>query len=242
MNVEINVHEQVNGDIFVKELSYENGDYATEQAQDTIIFSNSVSVTVIKQITVDSETVMYAYVHDHSNKEVISKAQIKKDGWYKIYQYVIPNNAWLEWATEQGILENYDSVYVVKDNVLYKYVDGELTQCYVEELLSDTGTTNVWLTEKNVFVIFNLWQCYLNYCKKMLDNECSKDSNCDSTCDDEMTKNRNLLWIFLNVIQYYVHFGMFDKAQEFLEEITGGCNTLCSNEMFSKDYNCNCGK
>lgn len=245
MKVLINIHEQVNGDIFIKEISLQEKKYAeslAQQTKDKVLFEQSASICVIKKITSEKEEILYAFVHDHKVNDVVNKAVVKTDGWYKIWQFIIPNKKWLDWAVGNNMLSGYDTVYIVDDNKLYKYDAETLSEVAIENLLADKTVNNVWHIEKDTFVIFNLWQCYLNYCKKMLNNECSDTSKCDNTCDDEMTKNRSLIWLFLNVIQYYIHFGMFDEAQKFLESITGGCNTLCQNEMFTKDYDCKCGK
>lgn len=246
MQLNINIHETVNGDLFVKELAYEQGAYAGESLEMIPLtspkFSQSVSITLLTKHSSLDTTNLKAFVHDHRVTEVSNKFKVKQDGWYEITHLVVPNEKWLEAAAEQEILTNYKEVYICKNEQLYRLEGQMLVTVTIEDMLESESLadSNVWMAKKNVFVLFNLWQCYLNYCKKMLEGECSQNSKC-SDCDNELTKNRNLIWIFLNAIQYMVKFGELQKAQEFLENISG-CNTLCSNEMFSKQYDCGCGK
>lgn len=232
MQVNINIHETVAGDLFVKELAYEQGFY------DTVIpFNKSVSITVLKRITSQKSEIVKAFIHKHHVTEVINKFKVKYDGWYEVTHIIVPT---IDWAEQQETAP--EKLYVSDGVKLYLYENGIITEIYIDEALEDTELESAVTAraQKSMFVLFNLWQCYLNYCKRMLEGECSKDNKC-SDCNDEGTKNRHLIWIFLNAIQYHVHFGELEAAQELLENISG-CNTLCGNEMFSKLYDCGCGK
>lgn len=232
MQVNINIHETVAGDLFVKELAYEQGFY-----DEVIPFNKSVSITVLKRITSQKSEIVKAFIHKHHVTEVINQFKVKHDGWYEVTHIIVPTIDWIE--QQETAPEKF---YVSDGTTLYLYESGVITEVHISDALEDLELESAVtaIAQKSVFVLFNLWQCYLNYCKRMLEDECSKDSSC-SGCDDEGTKNRYLIWIFLNAIQYYVHFGELQAAQELLENISG-CNTLCSNEMFSKLYDCGCGK
>nr|DAU84813.1 MAG TPA: hypothetical protein [Caudoviricetes sp.] len=228
MELNINIHETVAGDIFVKELAYEQGFY-----KETIPFEKSVSITVLRRNTTTKSEIIKAYIHNHKVTEVISKFKVKYDGWYDVIHFIVPLI---------GSSEVANNKYCSDGNLIFSYNNGQPIGVPIETVVADsTLALHVTaLTQKSTFVLFNLWQCYLNYCKRILESECSKDTHCID-CSDEGTKNRNLIWIFLNAIQYYVKFGNLQAAQELLENISG-CNSLCSNEMFSKLYDCRCGK
>lgn len=234
MDLNINIHETVGGNIFVKELAYDEGFY-----DKVIPFNKSVSITVLKRVTTLESEIVKAFIHDHSVTDVTNEFSVTYDGRYDITHFIIPTTSWLE------IEENKESVsgtiYVSDGKLLYTYTDGILTETTIDDAIVDENLSSevTAIVEKSVFVLFNLWQCYLNYCKKMLESECSKNNKC-ADCSDEGTKNRSLIWIFLNALQYYVKFGKLQEAQQLLEELSG-CNTLCSNEMFTKLYNCGCG-
>ena len=247
MQLNINIHETVGGDLFVKELAYEQGAYADASEESFPLsspkFTQSASITVLTRHTSTSSDIVKAFVHDHHITEVSNKFPVQYDGWYEVTHLVIPNENWLIEAEEKGALDNFTNIYICKDHQVYQFSNSQLALIDITEVLESESLadSNIWVTKKNVFVLFNLWQCYLNYCKKMLESECSQDTQC-SDCNNEFTKNRDLIWIFLNAIQYLVKFGEMPKAQELLENITGGCNTLCSSEMFMKQYDCGCGK
>lgn len=242
MNVNVNIHETVNGDLFVKELCLQEGEYAKDEAgqNDTVMFQYSASVTVLEKVTPETSYTK-AFIHSHDNQDVSNRFPVSKDGWYKVHHIVVPNDKWLEYAKKQnGMLDKFQTVWIAKDGKLHKRNGETLTETAVDELVTDGTSNNTWRADKDVFVIFNLWQCYLNWCKRTFESECSKNLSCPD-CDNELTKARGLLWVFLNAIQYYIRFGQFQEAQELLDEITGGCNTLCRSEMFMKDYECGCG-
>jgi hypothetical protein len=231
--------------LFIKEVSLQEGLYPTEESAQTkgsYLYSNCQSVTVVERITSSTHFIEAAIVHDHSNIEVSNKVSIKNDGWYRIWQIVLPTQAWAEWAIESGVVSQTDEFYVISDNKIYKNNNMVFEEVDVKDLLDPEvlEKNEIPGTFKDTFVLYNLWQCYLNYCRALLADECLEVTNCETSCDDNITQNRNLIYIFLNAIQYYVYFGQFEDAQDLLEQLSG-CNTLCSNEMFSKDYNCGCG-
>lgn len=231
MKLNINIHETVAGDLFVKELAGEQGFY-----DKVIPFNQSVSITVLKRVTTKTSEIVKAFIHNHAVTEVSNKFKVKNDGWYEITHVILPV---LQWAEQQESLP--DRVYASDGRSLFIIDNNVITEVTVEDFLKDQELQLcLGMVQKSVFVLFNLWQCYFNYVKRMLEAECSKDNSC-SDCNDEGTKNRNLIWIFLNALQYHVHFGELQEAQELLESISG-CNSLCSNEMFSKLYDCGCGK
>lgn len=236
MDLNINVLETVRGDIAVKETAYDDGFYS----DDVVGFDESASVSILLD---KSFSTIGAYIHNHGNTNVVNKFSIDSDGFYIVNHFVIPTMDWWNRRYGDGTLSNWYPIFVTDGVTLYQYEEGNFQETTPEAVYSASTTSShnpsVWATNKNVFAIYNLWQCYLNYCRKMLEEECSKDSIC-LDCDSELFKNMKLLWIFLNAIWYYVKFGEFYKAQEFLDKITNGCNTLCHNEIFSKDYNCGC--
>lgn len=219
----LDIRETPTGDLMIKEL----------RTGQSIPFDSSVSITILTKKTTTSEEIVKAFVHDHRTSDVINRFPIKTDGRYVVLHAVVP--------TVLPESEEYSRIIIYRDGNLYEAVGGHLEQVDVNILNENLEDSNLQVVKKDTFVLFNLWQCYLNYCKRLFEGECSKDSKCVD-CNDEMTENRNLLWIFLNAIQYYMKLGEPAKAQELLENISGGCSTLCSNEMFSKDYNCGCGK
>lgn len=229
---QLDMQETFNGDIMVKELP----DYSN-----VIPFDECVSITVLIKETTMSRQIEKAFIHDHRITDVMNRFFIKTDGRYIILHAVVPTKGWLDKQSEED-LKKFKTIIIYNNGELFLNSNGQLIQVELDILEDESlEESSIQVMKKDVFVLFNLWQCYLNYCKKLFEGECSKDTKC-TDCKDELTENRNLLWIFLNAIQYYMKLGEPAKAQELLENISAGCNTLCSNEMFSKEYNCGCGK
>lgn len=217
--MEIQVNELLNGDLRVTELAQSQNWYG----ENTVKWNESVTITVLEKHTVSAVTIEKAFLNNHSTGfGVINTFIVTDDGWYRIYNIILP-------------IKNTGNYYF--NSGIFNSTDKEIS---VEDLIADIDNVSFHST-KDVFVIYNMWQCYLNYCKKLLEGECTKDSKCPESCDNELSRNRNLIWIFLNALQYYVHFGRFEDAQKFLERISG-CNGICHNEIFMKTYDCGCGK
>lgn len=233
MELTVDIHETANGSLVIKETAYEQGYYNS-----VIAFEKSVSLTLLKKVDSSSTNVIKAYIHDHSVTDVTNKFDIVSDGYYIAYQIVLPTYDWVE--AQNGKVTNI--LYSKGSGIFLKNGSTVTAMTDMNKLLSLPNLKSLvkGITEKPIFMLFNLWQCYLNYCKKVIEGECSKDSKCPD-CNDESAKNRDLLWIFLNAIQYNVYFGELMNAQILLEDISG-CNSLCGNEMYSKNYKCGCGK
>lgn len=217
----LDIRETPTGDLMIKEL---------RDIDCSIPFEDSVSVTIVKRKTTTSEEVVKAFVHNHSVTDVINRFPIKYDGRYIIIHAIIPTKS----------TGNFARTFLYSDGKLVEAVGGKQVEVGFEIFDIDLEDTNIQVMKKEAFVLYNLWQCYLNYCKRQFEQECSQNSHCND-CNNEFTEYRNLVWIFLNTIQYLMKLGRPEKAQELLEAITG-CNSFCSNEMFSKLYDCGCGK
>lgn len=232
MSLNITIHETVSGDLIVKEPVCEDKFY------DNIIpFKKSVSVSIVVRKTSKTSEILKAFIHNHKSVEILNTFNIIHDGWYEVIHFVIPTLEYVN--TFDHILEG---LYASDGTDIFQYHEGQMSKVDINNLLEESNLKSFTTAyvKKSIFILYNLWQCYFNYCKRMLESECSKDTKCFD-CNDEGFKNRSLIWIFLNAIEYYVYFGELQAAQELLENISG-CNTLCTNEMFSKLYDCGCGK
>jgi len=230
MKTNTTIYETVAGDLFVEELPQ-------EELYKKVPFKDSVSFIILKRITSQSSEIVETFIHEHKTSTISHIFKIKHDGRYEVIHLVVPT---IEWITNHPV--GLVPKYFYYEHSLSLARPDNTTQVDMEDVLEDPDLEDrvMGLTRKDIFTVFNLWQCYFNYCKKMLESECSKDTKC-LDCNDESSYNKNLIWIFLSAIQYYIHFGEFQSAQELLENISG-CNSLCSNKMFSKLYNCGCGK
>lgn len=228
----LDIRETFDGNLMVKEL---------RDPDMSLPFDECISITILTKKTSVEETIVKAFIHSHEVTDVINKFKISSDGRYIVTHAIVPTAGWLNKQIALGKITDFSNLYVYSGSGLAQYLNGQYFPADLNTLDNLPEDSTVQVIKKETFVLYDLWQCYLNYCKKLFESECSQTSSCDNGCDDELTKNRNLIWVFLNTIQYLMKLGRPDEAQKLLEEISGGCNTLCSNEMFSKNYDCGCG-
>lgn len=152
--------------------------------------------------------------------------QIKQDGWYTIYRLILPTKQFLDL---QGSNDGIELFY--SDGVdIYNYITDQKVDLltYLEINLYNT---NIIRKECDLFSIHHVLECYLEYNKDLFEES---DFKCATKLD---TYNRDLLYMIVNVIKYYVHFNQLDKAQELLEKVNF-CNGLCK-ESKTKCSCCN---
>jgi hypothetical protein len=70
---------------------------------------------------------------------------------------------------------------------------------------------------------------YLNKCFSTLVKDILKDlPTCNSTTLDKKVNDRDLIWMFINVIKYCLNTAQLYEAQRFLEKLNK-CNTICTD-------------
>jgi hypothetical protein len=79
----------------------------------------------------------------------------------------------------------------------------------IDELLRNPSNTNINIISKEVFSICFLWECYINYCKEILSSKLSKCS----TLSDDAKFNRDVVWMAINVIKYYLDKEDYESAE-----------------------------
>jgi hypothetical protein len=95
----------------------------------------------------------------------------------------------------------YNYVYVIdSNNTIYKLVNGRFNESSIEEVFeldNENLKTTIFRASKETFSLCYLWKCYVNICKNLLNSDLSKCKNKNS---DELTFNRDLVWMVINVI------------------------------------------
>ena len=223
MDLSIDLRETVSGGIEVTETyGYHDEDAYKASVSISILFDGYDDLT--KPLTFSGAQ------HTSYGQKVVTTLKPKKDGFYTVFHVIIQSLG--------SINPNKPprGVYVSDGEKIYYYDDqSKQTVVTLQEWFADPlGFLNTERTKSTFFTMYNLWQCYFNYCRRLLER-CA--DRCD-TCGDMY--NMNLLWILMNALQFYVEQSDVTKAKELLSMLTG-CNSLCTNEMFSRDYDCGCG-
>ena len=126
-------------------------------------------------------------------------------------------------------------------NEIVKLVNRNWKVVPIQELTINNCNTTIFKSEQETFTICNIWKCYVDICKSLLKSDltkCRKD-NIDSS---SLLFNRDVIWMTINVLTYYINRNQLFEAQRILEEVNG-CNGFC-NKSYSmlKSGGCGCGR
>lgn len=167
------------------------------------------------------------------------------DGLYKVSHMIVPTQKWIEnykkTFNEDPSVE-FKHIYVYDNGNLYKYKFECYTKVDFNELFEVNPISGVALLNSEVytFSICQLEECFINKYKEFLNKLCPK-SNCNSA---EEIKVRDLIWMGIHTIKYYINLGRYFDAQRILEKLES-CNGVCSNLGFNKALGksgCGCNK
>lgn len=233
-------------------------EYPAQSTIDSYSFEDSISLNILlsnslkEQKIIDKEILVHK---DYCNKQFtvdgdtftskdISEFQLSNDGKFTAMHIILPTKEWVDKFTKEELLAKYPYLFYY-DNGIHKSLNGGLTSEIVDsELLLQINTTgtNLFKCKRSTFSICFLFRCYINYCKRVLDQQISKCINKDK----DLLFKRDFVWMTINVIKYYIELGQLDEAQRLLEE-TMSCNGFCKSNMvnYSLTNNtvsgCGCG-
>lgn len=234
-------------------------DYPEQSTINSYSFNDSVSVNILEGYTTKGQNIINKEILDHkdlcnksytqdSNTYIskdISEFQLSNDGKFIAYHILIPTKEWVDKFDADTLLSKYTYLFYYDNGVIKKSIDGGKTSEIVsEDILYNINTknTNILKCSKATFSICFLFRCYINYCKRVLDQQISKCI----TKDKDLLFKRDFVWMTINVIKYYIELGQLDEAQRLLEE-TMSCNGFCKSNMvnYSLTNNtvsgCGCG-
>ena len=219
-----------------------NSDYGNTSNLGQTTYKESITINVLVLKKVKSEKVIQSEVShycDDIEKEVsdIDTINIQEDGHYTVYHIIIPTISQDELVSyTQDLTTQY---YWYENGKIY-YKDGDDKKEYKGNILELLSTdNNIRYACKDIFVLCHLQECFVNHCKDIFSNlytfQCSKKS---SKVD---TFNRDLLWMTINVIKYYIENGQYSAAQALLEEFESCGSTICKQSSSTKLNSNSCG-
>lgn len=223
--MKLDIQQLKNGELYLEEI-FDQNNYI-----DGISFKETMSIFVIKD-HVDPKKQKAILVGDkHISNYVRFKIALNGDGWYTVSHYVITEKNPL-----YEKLKNTNSTSEDESIIEIEYIDDEAINRESNFLRTSQGV--IVSKQYDIIHVYDLLTCYLNYCREILNKECLSKSKC-LDCDDPLLRYRDLLWIYLNYLKYCNELGLYDKAQKFIESLTG-CNTLCDKANFETLEDCNC--
>ena len=90
---------------------------------------------------------------------------------------------------------------------------------------------------KNLSKLAQLWQCYYSIVEQLL---CMSCGNCEKSADvAELERKRDLIWMYLNVINYAKNSKQFMKMKKYIDQMEN-CNVICQN--LTKNSTCGCSR
>ena len=205
-------------------------------------YSETNSIIVTKYISKDSEEKIKVQYFQHDNEEETMSVNLSKDGNYITYYIILPSLVWLQnqLENENNILDQYQSIYILDNSTIYKYVNDELVEVSLDEIIErNPEETTISISSKISFSICYLNKCYISLCKSILNVTLTKCKNPDTS---DLIFKRDYLWMTINVIKYLIENEQFMEAQNILDQVNS-CNGFCQNYYRSnniKTYGCGC--
>lgn len=196
-------------------------------------YSDTVSIDVLQHNKTQAPEMQIPIYTKHSEVPTPITLPISFDGWFSAYHIVLPSKEWFDREKEKqegSALPLYDAVYFSDGESIFKYVEDQIQQVQLEEVIlrNEDGST-ISRTYESYVSICLLKKCYISLCQKLFNNRgFSGCYNKDITTNETMYK-RDLVWMTINVIKYLTEFNQLAEVQRLIERI-GGCNGLCQSE------------
>ena len=245
MELNINVTTSDNCKIMVSDISTYLAEDFSGTVKGKFKYSDTVSIDVL-QHNKTTETVYRDPVYtEHDTLQPIN-IPVEFDGWFDVIHLVLPSIEWFNREidkSEGSALGLYDLVYFSDGIDIYKYLDGNVSQVTIIEVLEvNPINTTVSKTNRDYVSICFLRKCYINLCQQIFEDRGFSRCWNKNKVDSELIYKRDLVWMAINVIKYLTECEQLAEVERIIETIQG-CNGLCvSSNLTSKTNGCGCSK
>ena len=245
MELNINVTTSDNCKIMVSDISTYLAEDFSGTVKGKFKYSDTVSIDVL-QHNKTTETVYRDPVYTKHDTLQPINIPVEFDGWFDVIHLVLPSIEWFNREinkSEGSALGLYDLVYFSDGIDIYKYLDGNVSQVNIIEVLEvNPINTTVSKTNRDYISICFLRKCYINLCQQIFEDRGFSRCWNKNKVDSELIYKRDLVWMAINVIKYLTECEQLAEVERIIETIQG-CNGLCvSSNLTSKTNGCGCSK
>ena len=245
MELNINVTTSDNCKIMVSDISTYLAEDFSGTVKGKFKYSDTVSIDVL-QHNKTTETVYRDPVYTKHDTLQPINIPVEFDGWFDVIHLVLPSIEWFNREidkSEGSALGLYDLVYFSDGIDIYKYLDGNVSQVNIIEVLEvNPINTTISKTNRDYVSICFLRKCYINLCQQIFEDRGFSRCWNKNKVDSELIYKRDLVWMAINVIKYLTECEQLAEVERIIETIQG-CNGLCvSSNLTSKTNGCGCSK
>lgn len=245
MELNINVTTSDSCKIMVSDISTYLAEDFSGTVKGKFKYSDTVSIDVL-QHNKTIETVYRDPVYTKHDTLQPINIPVEFDGWFDVIHLVLPSIEWFNREidkSEGSALGLYDLVYFSDGIDIYKYLDGNVSQVTINEVLEvNPINTTISKTNRDYVSICFLRKCYINLCQQIFEDRGFSHCWNKNKVDSELIYKRDLVWMAINVIKYLTECEQLAEVERIIETIQG-CNGLCvSSNLTSKTNGCGCSK
>ena len=245
MELNINVTTSDSCKIIVSDISTYLAEDFSGTVKGKFKYSDTVSIDVL-QHNKTTETVYRDPIYTKHDTLQPINIPVEFDGWFDVIHLVLPSIEWFNREidkSEGSALGLYDLVYFSDGIDIYKYLDGNVSQVTINEVLEvNPINTTISKTNRDFVSICFLRKCYINLCQQIFEDRGFSRCWNKNKVDSELIYKRDLVWMAINVIKYLTECEQLAEVERIIETIQG-CNGLCvSSNLTSKTNGCGCSK
>lgn len=245
MELNINVTTSDSCKIIVSDISTYLAEDFSGTVKGKFKYSDTVSIDVL-QHNKTTETVYRDPIYTKHDTLQPINIPVEFDGWFDVIHLILPSIEWFNREidkSEGSALGLYDLVYFSDGIDIYKYLDGNVSQVTINEVLEvNPINTTISKTNRDYVSICFLRKCYINLCQQIFEDRGFSRCWNKNKVDSELIYKRDLVWMAINVIKYLTECEQLAEVERIIETIQG-CNGLCvSSNLTSKTNGCGCSK
>ena len=245
MELNINITTSDKCKIVVQDVSTYLAEDFSGTVKGKFKYSDTVSIDVL-QHNKTTETVYRDPIYTKHDTLQPINIPVEFDGWFDVIHLVLPSIEWFNREidkSEGSALGLYDLVYFSDGIGIYKYLDGNVSQVTINEVLEvNPINTTISKTNRDYVSICFLRKCYINLCQQIFEDRGFSRCWNKNKVDSELIYKRDLVWMAINVIKYLTECEQLAEVERIIETIQG-CNGLCvSSNLTSKTNGCGCSK